>query len=105
MKLKLLATVAAVPFVSGVMAADAWKLPPETARYKPGPGLELVIGNCTLCHSADYVSTQPPLTRAAWKATVEKMRLRYGAPISTNRTDAIVDYLTNAYGKETVPER
>jgi mono/diheme cytochrome c family protein len=83
-----------------VAAADSWKLPAETAKFKPGRGAPLVIANCSTCHSADYISTQPPLSPPAWKATVDKMRLRYGAPISTNSTDEIVDYLTREYGKK-----
>src|SRR5690349_8284390 len=80
-------------------ASDAWKLPPETAQYKDGPGKELAVTSCSLCHSADYLSTQPPLSSAAWKATVEKMRSRYGAPIDTNNVDAVVKYLSSAYGQ------
>ena len=79
-------------------SADSWRLPPEITKLKPGPGSELVVGNCLLCHSADYISTQPPLGRNAWKATVEKMRAKYGAPIATNRVDDLLDYLVTNYG-------
>jgi sulfite dehydrogenase (cytochrome) subunit B len=75
-----------------------WRLPAETAKLKPAPGAELTAASCLLCHSADYVSTQPPLSRSAWKATVEKMRVRYGAPIPTNNIDKIADYLSANYG-------
>ena len=78
--------------------AQDWQLPKETAKFKPGPGAELASSNCLLCHSADYVSTQPPLTRTAWKGTVDKMRIKYGAPITTNKLDELVDYLTATYG-------
>ncbi|MGH6765114.1 MAG: cytochrome c, partial [Bradyrhizobium sp.] len=37
----------------------AYKLPDETAAFKPGPNLEVVQNNCTACHSADYVAIQP----------------------------------------------
>ena len=70
-----------IPFVFGVAglivallgmvaagAADAWKLPVDQPKFRPGPGAELAIAHCLLCHSADYVSTQPPLDRAAWLA-------------------------------------
>lgn len=97
MKLKVIAASASVIFTLGALAADAWKLPMETAKLKPGPNAPLAIANCTLCHSADYLSTQPPLTRQAWRATVEKMRLKYGAPIATNNVDALADYLSAAY--------
>ena len=83
-----------------IAQAAEWRLPPETSKFKPGPGAELALGSCLLCHSADYVSTQPRLTRNAWKATVEKMRLKYGAPIATNKVDEITDYLTATYGLE-----
>jgi len=99
MKRKHFAVLVLIALTSATIAADAWKLPAETVKYKPGPGMELAIANCALCHSADYVSTQPRLSGAAWKATVEKMRSKYGAPISTNNVDAIVNYLSVAYGQ------
>jgi len=85
-------------FVCAVQAADRWQLPPETAKLKPGPGAQLVTGNCMVCHSADYISTQPRLSRTAWTATIEKMRGKYGAPIPTNAIPALLDYLTANYG-------
>ena len=75
-------------------------LPPETSKLKPGSGSELVAAQCLLCHSADYVSTQPKLSRAAWKATVLKMQQKYGAPIPTNTVDTLVEYLLKNYGME-----
>ena len=89
-----------VPLVAmGLIAADEWKLPPEQTVLKPGVGRELVLGQCLLCHSADYVTTQPPMARAAWVASVEKMRSRYAAPVPTNSASVLVDYLTAQYGK------
>ena len=78
---------------------DDWKLPPETVELRAGKGRELVAGQCVVCHSVDYVTTQPPLARAAWAATVEKMRAKYGAPVSTNAVPPLVEYLVVAYGK------
>ena len=91
----------AIAFAGLLLAAAAdtgLKLPPETARLKPGPGLELMNANCLLCHSADYVSTQPRLNAAQWRASVLKMQAKYGAPIATNNVDALVDYLAKNYG-------
>ena len=98
MKHKELITLLLMSAVLSAGAADDWKLPAETVKFKPGRGAELAFANCSLCHSADYLSTQPSLARPAWKATVDKMRLKYGAPITTNNVDALVDYLTAAYG-------
>jgi hypothetical protein len=75
-------------------------LPPETARLKAGPGAELAAAQCLLCHSADYIGTQPRLTRAQWKAAVQKMREKFGAPIPADKVEALVDYLTASYGIE-----
>jgi mono/diheme cytochrome c family protein len=84
--------------------ADEWKLPSEAMDLKPGKGRELVMGQCVVCHSSDYVTTQPRLARAAWAATVEKMRAKYGAPVPTNTVPSLVDYLVSAYGKADAPK-
>ncbi len=82
-----------------LFAADEWELPLDQPQLKPGPGLEIVATNCQICHSVDYISTQPPLTRAAWTATVQKMREKYGSPLPTNQVNEVVEYLTRTYGK------
>jgi mono/diheme cytochrome c family protein len=82
-------------------AADAWKLPADQPKFRPGPGADIATANCLLCHSADYVSTQPPLARATWLATVNKMREKYGAPLPTNQVERVVEYLSVSYGKKT----
>ena len=90
---------------SAVFGADSFKLPPETTKLKPGAGAALVTAQCLLCHSADYISTQPRLTRAQWTATVIKMQQKYAAPISTNSVEALVSYLTVNYGREATPAK
>ena len=52
-----------------------------------------------MCHSHEYISTQPPFTRDQWKASVAKMQQKYGAPIAPEAVDALLDYLAQAYGK------
>jgi hypothetical protein len=76
------------------------KWPAETARLKPGPGAELATAHCLICHSADYISTQPPMPRAFWKGSVQKMQQKYGAPIPEVQVERLVDYLFQAYGRE-----
>jgi mono/diheme cytochrome c family protein len=83
-----------------VFAEDSWELPLNEPQLRPGPGVEVVATNCQICHSADYLSTQPPLSRAAWTATVQKMREKYGAPLATNQVEQIVQYLVTTYGKK-----
>ena len=76
-----------------------YKTPEEVAAFKPGPNLEVVRGNCTACHSADYVATQPPMKdkKAFWQAEVTKMIKVYGAPIAEADVGKIVDYLAATY--------
>ena len=75
------------------------KLPVANVPFKPGAGIEVVNANCQTCHSAAYIYTQPPLTRAQWTAEVTKMKGAYGAPIADGDVNAIVDYLVAQNGK------
>ncbi|MGJ4949300.1 cytochrome c [Bradyrhizobium sp. HKCCYLS20291] len=85
--------------VSLTAAPVNYKVPPETAALKPGPDLAVAQGNCTACHSADYIRTQPPMKnkKEFWQAEVTKMIKVYGAPIDEADIGKIVDYLTAAY--------
>ena len=98
----VLAIAAAVAL--GVVALRAapinYKLPDETAAFKPGPNLDVVQNNCTGCHSADYISTQPQgvkYKKDFWQAEVTKMIKVYGAPIEEADVGKIVDYLAATY--------
>lgn len=88
----------------GVVTAGArpvsYKLPDETAAFKPGPNVEAVQNNCTACHSADYIATQPQgpkFKKDFWQAEVTKMIKVYGAPIDDADVGKIVDYLAATY--------
>ena len=99
MRALLLLLVLAVPAAA---APRSYELPEETATLAPGPNLDLVQQNCTACHSADYISTQPrplPNARGFWRAEVTKMKAVYGAPIEQNDMGKIVDYLAATYGR------
>jgi mono/diheme cytochrome c family protein len=78
----------------------SYALPDETAQFKPGPNLETVQANCTGCHSADYIQTQPrgpKFGKDFWTAEVNKMIKVYGAPIDQADVSKIVDYLAATY--------
>ena len=86
---------------SSTMAAPvSYKLPDETAAFKPGPNLEVVQNNCGACHSADYINTQPrgpKFKKDFWQAEVTKMIKVYGAPIDDADAAKIVEYLAATY--------
>ena len=100
--LALLLTLAAAAYLGGPASAApvSYTLPDETAAFKPGPNLEVVQNNCTACHSADYISTQPrgpKFKKDFWQAEVTKMIKVYGAPIDDADVGKIVDYLATTY--------
>jgi mono/diheme cytochrome c family protein len=78
----------------------SYTLPDETAAFKPGTNLDAVQNNCTACHSADYIQTQPrgaKFKKDFWQAEVTKMIKTYGAPIEDADVGKIVDYLSENY--------
>jgi sulfite dehydrogenase (cytochrome) subunit B len=98
----LLIIVLAIIIKYGAAAAApiSYDLPPETAAFKPGPNLDVVMNNCTGCHSADYIATQPRGAKFAadfWRAEVTKMIKAYGAPVAEADVPKIVEYLAATY--------
>jgi hypothetical protein len=85
------------PSVSGngvTLAAERIDLPADDAALPPGPHVDLVTANCTACHSANMILTQPPLKPEQWKATVTKMREVYKAPVPDAAVPGIIAYLS-----------
>ena len=95
------ALVLALGFAAPALAAPkSYKLPEETATFRPGPepGFEAARNNCTACHSTDYVNYQPGKKGAAfWDAEVQKMIKVYKAPIDEKDAKAIAEYLSQTY--------
>jgi hypothetical protein len=96
--------ILAAAAISSLAVASAspisYELPPETAAFKPGPNLETTQNNCTGCHSADYILTQPRNVKSKrdfWQAEVTKMIKVYWAPIDEADVPKIVDYLSATY--------
>ncbi|QRQ83820.1 c-type cytochrome [Cupriavidus oxalaticus] len=77
------------------------RLPAENVKLKPAklPGYGIAMQKCAICHSADYVSYQPPgLSLAQWTAEMRKMQQAYGAPIDDGEVEQLGAYLAVAYG-------
>jgi mono/diheme cytochrome c family protein len=100
MKTLLIPTLALLSITATLAFADELKitLPSETATLRTGKGIELAQANCVVCHSADYIQTQPPMPRKFWEAEVKKMREKYGAPTPEDTVPTLVDYLATTYG-------
>jgi mono/diheme cytochrome c family protein len=68
---------------------------------KDAPGRELVLTNCIICHSLDYIPMNSVfLDRKGWEASVNKMIKVMGAPTSPEEAKQIVEYLVLNYGKK-----
>jgi cytochrome c5 len=74
------------------------ELPFGDRMFPDGPGSDLVNSNCLACHSAGMVLNQPAMSKASWRAEVEKMRTAYKAPIDPKDIHSIVDYLVSIEG-------
>jgi hypothetical protein len=70
----------------------------EPVALADGPGRDLTIGRCIICHSLEYIpSNAPVMNRTGWQKTIQKMKDRFGAPITDEESKAILDYLDTHY--------
>jgi hypothetical protein len=70
----------------------------EIITLHDGPGHDLVTTGCAICHSLDYIEMNAPvMTRARWETTVRKMIDKFGAPVSNEDAQVIVNYLSTHY--------
>jgi cytochrome c5 len=66
------------------------------SRLPAGPGHELVVGNCLICHAATMIEQQHKDT-AAWNKTVTQM-MAWGSPLPSDRKAELVAYLATHFG-------
>ncbi len=74
-------------------------IPVIKEQLKPGPGMDTTARYCSVCHSLDYITTQPVFSKEKWGEIVNKMVKVFGAPIPTDAAREITGYLGSAYGK------
>lgn len=85
-----------------IAAEQGVVLPPETAsfRFRADVNAGFVAETCLECHSADYVTSQSPQTRASWKGTIDKMVNAFGmVRLSPEDEARVLDYLVKHYGQ------
>jgi mono/diheme cytochrome c family protein len=95
-----LATGAALLAAAAVAQPARIELPlGETPPELADPASEVVVNNCSACHSLDYITTQPRGKGAQfWKDSVAKMITVYKAPISPEDADAVGATLARKFG-------
>ena len=85
------ATTVSAPSV-GLRSVNV-EFPSSDRAFPPGENVDVVTNNCTSCHSAGMILTQPKLTAATWTTEVNKMRHTYKAPVPDEAVPQIVAYL------------
>jgi sulfite dehydrogenase (cytochrome) subunit B len=91
----MLAALLPAPSLAAPVSID---LPQPEFTLKPGPGAETAMNDCQICHSLDYILTQPPnMGDKFWDGEVTKMIKTYGAPIPETDAKEIADYLKKNY--------
>jgi len=73
-------------------------LPNYPEQTPPGPNQKIFEQHCLLCHTARYVTMQPHFSRTMWEKEVKKMVDVYGAPITAEEQQQIVEYLVAVKG-------
>jgi sulfite dehydrogenase (cytochrome) subunit B len=72
--------------------------PQELTQLAGGSGRDLTVSRCIVCHSLEYIpSNAPAMNRTGWEKTIQKMRDRFGAPITQEEARQILDYLAADY--------
>ena len=70
----------------------------ESLKLIDAPGWEVTSASCATCHSLDYIPMNAPvMDRARWEKTFAKMVDKFGAPISKENGQVILDYLDRNY--------
>lgn len=65
-------------------------LPEERPVLPATANGDLLTQNCTGCHSAEMLASQPPLDSAKWQGEIDKMRKVFHAPVAETDDPALV---------------
>ncbi|WP_298194577.1 cytochrome C [Novosphingobium sp.] len=95
--------------LSALVLSAALLVAARPVRYAPlpepipgdlaGADGEVVVRNCTACHSLEYVATQPRGKGAQfWRDSVTKMITVYKAPIEPAEAEAVSAALAAKFG-------
>jgi mono/diheme cytochrome c family protein len=80
---------------AGPCIADNLELP-------PGPGRELVYGQCRTCHDLQYLIESAGIPRASWDDLLDSMK-QYGLRIPPDQRAKILNYLATYLGPNPPP--
>jgi cytochrome c551/c552 len=88
-----------VPFANAKPVKIELPADTSTLRESTLPGYTIALQKCGICHSADYISFQPPgMNLVQWTAEMSKMQHSYGAPLNEEEIGLLGAYLAVSYG-------
>ena len=83
---------------AGSVLADQPPRDESGIQLQEAPGRELTVSHCAICHSLDYIPMNAPVMDAgAWKKSIQKMRERFGAPLTDEEAAQVLGYLSSNY--------
>jgi mono/diheme cytochrome c family protein len=97
----LIAGILLMNFDAGILASEvaaptrSITFPTDPFSFQPGSGQEIASTYCVICHSADYIYTQPPHSQTTWTEIIKKMKLAFGCPIPDESIAHLSEYLTH----------
>ena len=76
----------------------------DASSFASGKGRDLVVANCTACHS-DKLVMQNRSDRQGWRELIRWMQKKQGLwPLDPQTENIIVDYLATHYGRPQVAD-
>jgi mono/diheme cytochrome c family protein len=81
--------VGCVLFAAGALA--------QNDELPPGPGRELVYGQCRTCHDLQYLKESAGIPRDSWDDLLDSMK-QYGLRLTADQRAKILDYLGTYLG-------
>jgi len=82
-------------FVAMFLAVSAV---PAYSGEEAGNAKALFESKCGLCHSIERPKSKQK-SKEGWEATVMRMKNKNGCPVSDEEAKAIIDYLSEKFGK------
>lgn len=92
----LFASLLIVGMPAGAQATEessVLNLPPDPISFQQGSGSNIASTYCLICHSAEYIYTQPSHPQERWTEIIEKMKRTFGCPIPDEQIPPLAQYL------------
>ena len=80
-------------------------VPLDPITFQQGPGSTLASRYCLICHSAEYIYTQPPHSQERWTEIIQKMKHSFGCPLPEEEVLPLSQYLVNQNSVQPTPVR